>query len=307
MKYLIALFIIIIIVVSIFFIFSFLLFGSPNSKLVNIVGKNLKNFVEYEKTGTALFENMDYTIVFFRNAFVEKDRQPFGKGEYLYSYLICRPLSNELNEFIIDEGNFNTEITVDEKNNRLFYISKDFDKKSCFFNIFNYRTYKNEGKILITDKSSLIHRMYYDSINENVLFYGFDGKNNFYLDLDINREYVKESTEEQYNMASKKFPYSINGSYVSGQKKLELFTVSPSSDYLPANYKHKYTGIYINDGKNNIRILKDAFYISTPVYWFEDGKFVIFNKFLVDTSGKMNEAIIAESPIRALFYNIPVK
>ena len=301
MKYLIVLFIIIIIITCIFFIFSFLLFGSPNSKIVNIVGKNLKNFVEYEKTGTASLKNMDYTIVFFRNTFIEKDRQPFGKGQYLYSYLITRQLSNEFSEFIIDEGNFNTDILVDEKNNRFFYISKDFDRKSCFFNIFNYKTYKNEDKVLITNKSSLIHRMIFDNTNENVLFYGFDGKNNFYLDLDINTGYVKESTEEQYMAASKIFPYSINTSYVSEQKKLELFSIIPSSDYLPANYKHKYTGIYINDGEKSIRILKNAFYITTPVYWFEDGQFVIFNKFLVDTSGKMNEAIIADSPIRALF------
>ncbi|MCL2129931.1 MAG: oligogalacturonate lyase family protein [Treponema sp.] len=302
MKYFLVIIIIIALlaVIAIIFFIKFC-YGPPNSKLVNIVGKNLKNFIEYEKTGTASLENLDYTIVFFKNTFVEKDREPFGKGDYLYSYLIIRTLSNESGEFIIDEGNYNDEIIIDEKNNRLFYISKDFDKHNCHFNIFNYKAYQNEGRILITNNSTLIHRMVYDNINENVLFYGFDGKNNFYLKLDLNTKDIIGITEGQYEEESKNFPRHINTSYVSGQKNLELFTIIPNSDFLPANYKHKFTGIYINDGKNNIRILKNGFYITTPVYWLMDGKFVIFNKYLIDTSGKINEAIIADGPVRALF------
>ena len=79
-----------------------------------------------------------------------------------------------------------------------------------------------------------------------------------------------------------------------------LFSIYPYSDYLPANYKHKYNGTYINDGVNNIRISKMKTYSGNPI-WLEDGKYVIYGSYIFDTSGKMKEIKISDGNVFAVY------
>ena len=277
-------------------------YGSPDSIFVNFVGRDLENIVEYPKTGVVSLENMDFMIVYRRDTLVEMEPpERRNRGNYLFSYLILRNISMESEEIIIYQGNLNEQVIVDEHNRRLFYISLDFNynRNSCYFNIFNYETMENESNILISDRSSHINRMLFDEENGNVYFDRFDG----HLMLNIYTNNIVEITREMYQEVYNKINISNSFTYTSQDNVLKLFFIVPYSDYLPANYKHKYNGTYINNGPLNIRISNstDGFYTTTPVFWLEEGKYFIRGRYLFETSGKLEELQIADGNILALF------
>jgi hypothetical protein len=58
---------------------------------------------------------------------------------------------------------------------------------------------------------------------------------------------------------------------------LKLFVINPTSDYLPANFRHKYNGLYVWDSRDGInkRISKDHNWFPGTVFWLESGSVII--------------------------------
>jgi len=58
-------------------------------------------------------------------------------------------------------------------------------------------------------------------------------------------------------------------------------------------HKPKYAGIYIDDGKYNIRVSK-VYRELGPSFWFEDERYVIAGAYVYDTSGTLLERQIVD-------------
>jgi hypothetical protein len=298
------------------FISCFTHYGSPNSPFVDIVGRDLDNFVEYEKEGTASIDGKGYTIVYFKKT--------YDKGDG--SYLFLKKLSDK-SEKLIFQGNLGHEIEfvfINKNLNHLYYtfvdIRNDFDK--AYLVTYDLNKMEIISKTVIMDEKKYdkgqflggggyIDRCIYDE-NQNRIFIKiyynledslyYDGKD--FISYDINTGIVKEISENEYNalLVSLRIPED-SFSYISGNVIKKLFIISPYSDYLPANYKNKYNGIYIYDGKNNIRISKlhDYSFYSAPVNWIENSDFIIWDSYLFGTSGKLKENKIVDGTVLAIY------
>jgi hypothetical protein len=120
--------------------------------------------------------------------------------------------------------------------------------------------------------------------------------------LDINSGEIKGISEDLYNKTLNYLNISDDPfTYTFGDSIKKLFFIHPYSDYLPANYKHKYNGTYINNGSYNIRISRVYDYFTRDVFWLEDGQYVIFGSYIYATSGKIKETKIVDGRILAVY------
>jgi len=303
-------------------LYSCFIYGRPDSFSVNFVGMDLDNFVEYEKTEEIPITNMDYTIIYLKKTLVEMgppDKPT--KGRYQVSYLALRKISGGSEEITIQEGNEIEEAIVDKENQRLFYTfreRKDGADKD-YLVVYDLENTRIVNIIMVLDtinyerehwalSGAYISRVVFNDAGNKIVFQVnyhldtvyYEGRD--YLSLDVNTGEVKEISKNEYNevLDYLNIPES-RFTYVSQDTEKKLFFIYPYSDYLPANYKHKYNGIYINDGSGNIRISKEKTYIGGPVLWLEDGRYVICGSYLFDTSGKMKEVRIADGNVLAVY------
>jgi len=307
---------------------SCLTYGSPDSIFVNFVGKNLDSFLEYKQSEIVSVEDNDLTLIYQRKTYDQYNAYPNLGGANNpgdNSYLMIKKI-NENTEQIIFQGNLGHEIKfvfIDEINNCLYYTLRDIRKDSNIYYLIYFDLIKMQeiSKFIVIDiekyknpnqtsylSGGFIDNGVFDHINNKILFtihfYNANGTNgNDYISLDINTGRIDEISENTYkdileylNICESSFTYSSK----EGEKK--LFVIAPYSDYLPANYKHKYNGLYIYDGVNNIRIskLKISYSTNNPI-WFDDGQYVFYGSYLFDTSGRKKEAKIVDGIILAVY------
>jgi hypothetical protein len=295
-------------------------YGSPNSILVNLIGKNLDNFVEYKKTGNVSIFDKNLTIIYQKDIMVEMGPpEKQKKGKYQISYLVLGQLTENQKEYIIHENIIANKVIVDKENKRLFYTFKDRSVGSYknYLIVFDLATMQIINNILILDdikyKSEFlsvsdISEVLFDNIHNKILFQinhyhniiYLKGKD--YISFDIETRKMEDISEKIYNETLNnpnitKSPFS----YMSDEGIKKLFFIYPYSDYLPANYKHKYTGTYVNDGLNNIRISKLTSYSANDVFWLENGQYVIYGSYIYATSGKINETKIIDGKVLAVY------
>ena len=298
-----------------FFLSPFFLYGSADSLMINFVGRNLNHFVEYEKTGTVSIANKELTIVYYKKTYDIDE-----------SYLIIKKLPEESEE-IIFQGNLGHDIKnvfIDENNERLLYtfqdIRKDFDR--IYLIVYDLETmretnkimmmdqtnYKNEemflgggaitfGELFDASKDKIYFRIHFKANTVN--YYGIE-----YFFLDINTEEIEEISESQYaEISNNPSIFKNSNTYIDLNSVKRLFHIYSYSNYLPANYKPKYNGTYINDGLHNIRISKSANIndVASDVFWLYDGQYVICGSYIYDTSGKMREAKVVDGTVLAVY------
>ena len=312
---------VLVIILSTIILNSCFTYGRPESIFVNFVGRDLENFVEYEKTGQISIQNMDYSIVYVRRSMVEMgppERQ--SRGMYQVSSLVLGKLIDNKEEIIIHEGSVERAV-VDKENQLLFFLYRERidDSYRYYLAIYNLVTMQVVNRIMILDtikynrdewflSGGYISAIIFDNYQNKLLFQVnfnldtvyYEGRD--YLSLNINSGQIDEILEDQYkeSINSLNIPES-QFSYVSNGNTMRLFSIVPFSDYLPANYKHKYNGVYINDGANNIRISKKNIHLDSNAIWLEDGKYVVNGSYIYDTSGRMYEVKIADGEILLIF------
>ena len=290
---------------------SCLTYGRPDSLFVNVVGRDLENFVEYEKTGKIPINSMDYTVIYLKRTSVEMG-PPLKptRGKYLVKHLILRRIADGSEKTIyIEENNasIQEEAIVDKDNHRLFYIIQerddDFNGKLSLV-VYDLENMRVLDKIVILEGryNSHIYDIFFDETMSNLFLRIMTSYDQKLVSINIDLSDVTEITKEQYEevKADLNIPKD-DYTYTSGGITMKLFSIFPYSDYLPANYKHKYNGLYINDGLNNIRISEEDNYLISSNFWIEDGRYVIRGSSIYDTSGRMKEAEIADGLIIAVY------
>lgn len=110
--------------------------------------------------------------------------------------------------------------------------------------------------------------------------------------ISIDKIAIEEITKGQINC-------STQVGYICKTKdgnELNAFIIKPYSDFLPANYKPKYNGVYIHDKKENVnrRISLRTDFFTEPNVWLENGRKLIKGKYLFDTSGIKKESLLIE-------------
>ena len=308
------------------FFSSCLIYGRPESIFVNFVGRDLENFVEHKKTGIIPIEDINYTMVYIKRDFIMMGPpETRTRGDYLVSYLTLKKISDDSEEIIftkkhgIDPGSIN-RVIVDKENHRLLFTVEENINGSRGEYLYIYDLINKQiiNKMLILDRNkykredlflsgAYISGMSYDynnkllfQVNFNLDTVYYEGRN--YFSLNINTGEVYEISEDQYKeiltlLSIPESPYT----YISNEITMKLFSIVPFSDYLPANFKHKYNGIYINDGTNNIRISRRTRHLERNVIWLENGKYVVNGSYLFDTSGRLNELKLADGEILTVF------
>ena len=118
--------------------------------------------------------------------------------------------------------------------------------------------------------------------------------------LNINTGKVESISEDQYREILNNNPQDPF-TFVSNDITLRLFSIAPFSNYLPANFKHRYNGIYINDGTNNTRISRKITHLGANIIWLRDGKYVVSGSYIYDTSGRLKETKLIDGEILAIF------
>jgi hypothetical protein len=315
-------------IICVFFIAACLTYGRPNSIFVNIVGRNLDNFIEFDRTNKVLIEDFNYTIIYIKKNFIEMGPpETRTRGNYLVSHLTLRNMQNSSEEIIftkkhgIDPGSIN-KVIVDKNNNRLFFTVEEniSGSRGEYLYIYDLINMQIVNKILILDRANFQREdwLLSGAYISNEIFYEINGKMYFqinfnldtvyyegrkYISVCINTGEIEEISHDMYNNILEKLNVpEISFSYFQEDREIKFFVIYPFSDYLPANYKHKYNGIYIYDGINNIRISKlDIGYTSNRPIWLRRGEYVIFGSYLFDTSGRLAEIKLVDGDILAIF------
>ena len=318
--------IIILAAIACLFLFrSIFLYGSPDSPVVNIVGKDLPYFTEYEKTEPVSISDIDAsTIIYLKktyNLYFEADKP----GDE--TYLILKNLSGG-SEKIIFQGNLGHQIDnlfYDGNNHRLLYTYEDirYDYGRTYLIIFDLKTMREVNKFMMLDKDAYHNDEHflgagayisdvlfeYDFGNVLYLVYYQSDSSSYnaedYFSMNVNTGDIVGISEEKYeellhNPDTNKNSFTYYGR--DGEK--HLFSIFPWSDYLPSNFKHKYNGIYIDDGTNSVRVSSAdsvARGFESKPFWLEDGRYVVLGPYLYDTSGRKTEIQIADGIVLAMF------
>jgi hypothetical protein len=307
--------IILIVISLIFIICAFIItscftYGRPDSIFVNFVGRDLDNLKEFDRINGITISNMNLKIVYIKREFIEMGPpETRTRGNYLVTHLTIKHLYNDSEEITIftkkhgiNPGTIN-RVIIDKENQRLFFtVDENVDsirgEYLYFYDLVNNQIL-NRILILNRERGAFISNVIFDKINNKIFFE--IGRN--YISLDIISGNIEEITQNVYkdileylNIIENNFTYTTTDNIT-----MRIFTIIPFSDYLPANFKHKYNGTYINDGKNNIRISRNTNYLTRNIFWLEDGKYVLNGSYLFDTSGRMNEVKVIDGEILAIF------
>ena len=315
-------FIILIIAITIIVLIFILILATrgPNSPLVHIFGQSVANFQEYEKIGDVSIADIEISaVVYYKKTY---DSYTMAGAEGDESYLVAKDLRTG-SEQLVFAGNLGHDIKyvfVDVEKQRLYYTLNDARKA---FNVFYLVVYdliemRELKKIIAIDTSiykddslflggwGYIAKTIYDEASEKISFQvSYRTDDNYYdgaayFSLDPDTEEVLEITKEMYDTYDNGY---IN-KYAMPVTEKRLFEInSPNqSEYLIANYKPKYNGIYVWDGHDNIRLTKnEKQYFIWKSLWLNDGQYVINGSYLYDASGKKHELKIADGDVLAVY------
>ncbi|MDR1839669.1 MAG: hypothetical protein LBQ93_08840 [Treponema sp.] len=281
--------------------------------------RDLENFLEFEKTDAVSY-NMTKTIIY------HKINRPDDE-----SYLIIKKPSEERENIIFQghPGHIIDKLFVDKENQRLVYSLRDARKDSYYYYLIFYdlKTMKIINKISVMDTISKSKKedfgydniylpfwIQIDEINKKILFpirykaiwHGTSITRNDrrdYIVFDIDTGLAEEIFIEEGKKISDYFQISKRAStYFHQNNKKELFFITSETKYQTQYYKRDYYGIYINDGKHNIRISK-SYNIggSSNLFWLDDGQYIICGSYILDTSGKLRKTKIVDGEILAIY------
>jgi len=297
-------------IICVFIITSCFTYGRPESIFVNFVGRELNNFKEFDRTNGITIVNLDIKIIYIKRDFIQMEPPEVRtRGDYLVTHLTIKDLSNDSEEITIfsknhgiNPGTINRAI-IDKENQLLYFtVDENIDNlRGEFLYIYDLINRQILSRVLILnrERGAFITNVIFDKMNSKILFQ--IGRN--YISFDTNSGEMEEITQDEYknileylNIPENNFTYTTTDNIT-----MRIFTIIPYSDYLPANFKHKYNGTYINDGNNNIRISGNTNYLTRNIFWLEDGKYVINGSYIFDTSGRMNEVKVIDGEILAIF------
>lgn len=315
-----------------------LLYGTPDSSIVNVVGRNVDNFVDTtEKQEKVLTLDNDYRILYKqilpnkRSKFALLDTSTgideiicYDTQNISINYGFILP-DNNLMVFIVTSGGFfkssfinlllydyKRHINVDEKiiveknkdcsNPEEKYTAKTGKTADLTPSLVmgNCKSYNKVNYVDFSKDKKYIFIRLEERKNENLLYpekevpvYSrkcFQIENNTLIDcshLDINKYEIAKDVQTGY-----KFQTS------SGNRK-SLFNIFPYSDYLPANYKPKYNGLYIHDQRlnKNYLISKNYDIADAEPVWLDDGRMVAYDSKIYDCMGKFKEKKIVDGII----------
>lgn len=299
-----------IILIFLYFFIGYFPVGNPDSPLVDFYGQNLENFVEYEKAGTVSIPEEIATIIFFKKTY-ELYESAGDVGDK--SYLILKYLSDET-ETVMFQGDLGANVNklvIDKENRLLFYLLEPSreDYGNAYLIVYDLESMQEVSKTLILDRtkySGYVFKMIYDEIVEKLLFeinyklddIWYDGMN--HLSYDIQGGSLMTISQEFYDERIAAINPEDTFVYKDQDCEKYLFEVFPQYDTLSANYKTKYNGLYLSDGTNNIRLTEDGG-VGCAMFWLDNGKYVITDYYLYDTSGKMQRLQIADGGVLAVY------
>ena len=297
-------------------------YGRTEAPIANIVGKNLRDFVEHEKTGEISIENMDYTLIYRKHVLreLEPPERP-TRGNYSFFYLAMKKLSNDAEEVIIHEGRVERAV-VDRENQLLFFMDDDrywSDNRTIikyYLTIYDLAAMQPVDRIMVLDMSKYqeenirnvahITSMVFN-YNENKLLFivrvnrtGVSVATD-YLSLNISTGEVNEIPEEQYTAMTNYLHIQGRTTFIANETTMRLFWVAPSGNSPLNSYKPRYWGLYINDGTSNIRISRQRQSPWRFPIWLGNGRYVVFGPYLFDTAGRLTEVKIADGEILTIF------
>lgn len=303
-----------------------------DSPLVYILGKDIPNFVDKTKdqkepatlSGEYLFLYMEESDRYSKKPGKDKDRvllKNSSTGQVDTIFEGNMPIVRNYG-FILPEVHkvlFTTEGEIGSKDSSVTYICVyDYQKHELLLKVvaMDERKYPSErytysggsllsNVILCAHNTSICTRIKYDK--KGVDHYLFD-----YHIIDINTGVRKEIDEETFRKLKAESEMENAVRYESSRhgKKIKLFSVYQYHDRIRENPKPKYNGIYINDGKNNIRISRiDGYELlkSKPI-WVDDDRKVIIGKYLVDIEGKQKTSVLTDKGMAdaQLLYAVPI-
>lgn len=287
-----------------------------DSPLVHIFGKDIENFVDKtvdQKEPAKL--NGEYLFLYLQKPdhFVER-----GSSEDKVRLCLKNSaagqvktvfhgnLANRIEYGFIDSGRSRVLFTIknwggSQDRNTYLYVY-DYEKNLIFQNripVLEPKKYTNQpvgadgvfldGIDLCENNTSVCTRIQYGQNEKGSYRWDFNL-------IDIKTGIRKTIDEETYRRLATESHLNSGVRYESIKhgKKIELFSVYQYHDRIKENPKPKYNGIYINDGKNNIRISRlDGYELlkSKPI-WIEDDKKVIMGRYLVDIEGRQKAVTI---------------
>ena len=301
-------------------------YSPPNSPLVNIVGKDLNNFIDmtkHQKDTLALSGN--YQLLYLRKTHEEYEK-PDDKGDK--AFLILEDIETNKKE-ILFEGHLGYDIDY------AFFVPHE---KSVLFTLENARKSEDKTylykydllkkmvilKYVLLDKSKYkdpdiflggiayileLHfnengQEFYLKVNHQKSSGEFGLYDYFIFDLGYGSKTKISSQKFEKLKNSIESNHTYGYSYLIEKRNLRLFAIIPHSDYSPSNYKHKYNGVYVNDGKNNIRISRINGYEimgGSPPIWIEGGSKIISGGYLFDVEGVHREQKLVDGKILSVF------
>lgn len=292
-------------------------FGAPDSPMVNIVGRGIKNFVDTtDREREEVRLEGDYLILYQQKDYSEDDKGHLKDKSYLY---LKYTKDNKVTKIL--EGDLGYEIRygviIPEKNLIVFsfrkgrvdpsgrrvlkvydYLNNIFtDEKEITSGWVNHHGPILYDLIISKDKQYICGDIF-ESTGMIWTKYKHFSKC-FKLDKNVLTPTAQISYEEIKREQREMDVQTREECITKDGDELMVFRVSQESDFLPANYKSKYNGLYIHSKKENVnrRIsLRNDFYID-QILWIDNGSKLIRGGYLYDTTGEKKESLLVDGNI----------
>lgn len=309
---------------------SCLMYGRPNSRRTQLLGRHMKNFVDAtnrERGEVRL--NSDHLILYTANSSLYLMNTKNGIAttiteiapKQVIRWGVIIPDRN-LAVYAIQDRNLYLEL----ENGFAYPVSLtvyDYEKRHLLFRGRLFETYQVVSKgpsfeVFLTDHRSFhLSELHYPGRGQRVYAEIDDTvtevKNNrlvgrtyfraFHIG-DDSIAFVGEYSDAEAGEWMRQSDIQTGWKYLEEDgNDLRVFTVEPFSDYLPANYKLEYNGLYIRSKESgtNLRISKGGASISDftlkPFTWFAGGTRVVHGGMLYDTTGEKRESQIVDGVI----------
>ncbi|MCU0858674.1 MAG: hypothetical protein MUC65_09770 [Pontiellaceae bacterium] len=290
-------------------------FGPPDSFFVTLVGKDLPDFIDMtEGQEKAVTLPCGYQVLYSKENYDGSDK----------SKLILKDIDTQTEEVLLS-GHLGYETDhaffFSEKNAILFtFQNVRSSEKLVYLYTYDLASKKISSKEILLDEATYknpqywlgacayISELYFNHCDARIYFSVSYGKGDnddrsydFYV-YDVSKQIKEKVDQEKFDELKNSIKSNlISGySYLRDDEKLELFSIEPYSDYLPANYKPKYNGIYVNNGSQNVRISRinghEILSAPSPI-WIENGTRILCSSYIFDTTGKYKEAKLVEGKI----------
>jgi hypothetical protein len=287
--------------------------------MVNIVGRRLPNFTEYERTGEVSLSDLNISaVIYFRKTHDLYTRANAPGDE---SYLVHRNLADGT-ETIIFEGNLGHDIMyafVDEGNQRLLYTFRNIrggESRYTYLVVYDLQTHREINRIQMLDADA------YDYRNEGhflgaVAFVSYvmldEGTGQIIFVVRYKEDSAYFNAEEYFSLdadtgiltaISARAYEEVYTAHFEQRGERSFFAVYPYSDRLYDNYRPRYNGLYVNDGERNIRVSTRPFSATDIAYttiWLNNGSYVINGSYVYDATGRKHEMMIVNGDVLAVY------